>query len=1171
MRLTWEWLVAVAALVVVLLVTWFLGVTPLQGRDLLILRLGTLFLGLNAIVGFLWWANSKRAELAPPPQARRAPAAEAAPLAGGAVGDDVDSILREAASKLAASKLGKTATLGSLPVIFVVGDSSAGKTTMVTRSGMEAELLAGHVFGDGEVVPTTAANLWLARRTVFAEAGGPLQNDVAQWMKFVKRLAPKKFGSVFGQRSQAARAAVVCVDCEKLLRSAESVPRMAQQVRARLGEISQALGISFPVYVLLNRLDAVPFFADYMNMLNNEDAVQVVGASLPYHSHSAGVYAEQEHRRLMTSFNNIFYSLCDWRLNMLGRERSEPKLPGVYEFPREFRKLRSAAVQFLVDLNRPSQLRTAPFLRGFYFTGVRQVTVAAPSGPARGAPRADAGAPDVSSATRIFSKNDVQALLQAELQAQQQSMGAEERRVSQHSFLSHVFSHVILTDHAAMGASGASTRVSTLQRLLLGAVAAVGLLFTLGFTVSFFSNRNLQGRLADAARAIPVQEIPAGQLAGPDALQKLETLRAALGELTGYERDGAPWRMRWGLYSGTALLPEAKRVYFDRFHKLMFGQTQSRLVARLAALPEQPTPADEYGPVYDTLKAYLITTSNPDKSTAEFLTPVLLRTWTEGSSADTDVAELGRKQFDFYAEQLRGANPFSSSNDVDSVAKARGYLTQFAATQSIYAAMRAAASKQNKSFVYSTKYPEAASIVANSVEVEGALTKSGWTFMQEAFKNPQKYFGGEEWVLGSRTAAGVDMTRLAEELRAMYVTDYIKQWRDYLNKSAVARYSGISDASQKLLKLSGNRSPLLALLCEASFHTGVDWPEVQKAFQPVQQVVLPTCQEQYVQDANRPYVAALLTLQSCLEQTSTALQSAPADQRDGLKAQCMAPASNAKVTTRTIAQGFKIDQEAHIERTVQKLMEDPITAAEGMLRPSGPAGAEGLCAGLRGLLGKYPFNPNAQGRATVDEVGAFFGSGGALSAFYEQNLKLIFLQQGGRYIPNPSSPFPINPAFQIFWERATAVQQAFYPGGSPTPQLKINIRPVQSEGIQNLTLSINGQTQKWGGPGAPFTFLWPGNTPRVSLSAKITGGSELTFLNYDGLWAAFQFFGDADRTTPSPSSLRVEWLLKISGQPVKLANGEPLRVILDVDAGGAAPVFQRGYFSGFTCVSKVTR
>ena len=40
------------------------------------------------------------------------------------------------------------------------------------------------------------------------------------------------------------------------------------------------------------------------------------------------------------------------------RETDPTKTPGAYEFPREFRKLRNTAVTFLVDVCRPSALRT---------------------------------------------------------------------------------------------------------------------------------------------------------------------------------------------------------------------------------------------------------------------------------------------------------------------------------------------------------------------------------------------------------------------------------------------------------------------------------------------------------------------------------------------------------------------------------------------------------------------------------------------------------------------------------------------------------------------------------------------------------------------------------------------------------------------------------------------
>ena len=68
--------------------------------------------------------------------------------------------------------------------------------------------------------------------------------------------------------------------------------------------------------------------------------------------------------------------MCNARPEFLSREQDPSQLPGIYEFPREFRKLRLPLVRFLVELCKPSQLNVGPFLRGFYFSGVRPVIVA---------------------------------------------------------------------------------------------------------------------------------------------------------------------------------------------------------------------------------------------------------------------------------------------------------------------------------------------------------------------------------------------------------------------------------------------------------------------------------------------------------------------------------------------------------------------------------------------------------------------------------------------------------------------------------------------------------------------------------------------------------------------------------------------------------------------------
>ena len=168
--------------------------------------------------------------------------------------------------------------------------------------------------------------------------------------------------------------------------SPDALTVSARNLQARLGEISQQFGISFPVYVVFTRMNRIAFFEDFVRNFSNDEATQVLGATLPLQARSStGVYAEEETKRLTAAFDSIFYSLADHRATFLPRESDLQKLAGAYEFPREFRKLRPGLVQFLVDVCRPSQLRASPFLRGFYFSGVRPViiqeSVAIPEAP----------------------------------------------------------------------------------------------------------------------------------------------------------------------------------------------------------------------------------------------------------------------------------------------------------------------------------------------------------------------------------------------------------------------------------------------------------------------------------------------------------------------------------------------------------------------------------------------------------------------------------------------------------------------------------------------------------------------------------------------------------------------------------------------------------------------
>ncbi len=1154
-------------LVFYLLVSWLIvDLFHVQGEMVWILRSFLASLGFVAY-GLVFWFQNKR----------RAAKSAAAVLGGGAAGQattapaaaasagDLDYLLKEAESRLASSHLGRDARLTRLPVIFIVGPTGSAKTSTITQSGIEPELLSGLVWQEGLIVPTRATNVWFARQTVFVEAGGALTNDPGRWAALVKRLQPGRLRSIFARRQQATRAAVLCVDAEAFLKpgARESMAVLARGLNTRLGEIANLLGINVPVYILFTRMDRVSFFAEYVRNLSEEEARQVVGATLPIVLGNRGVYAEEETKRLSEAFTDLQLSLCDKRPVFLSREHDSTKLAGIYEFPREFRKLRTAMVQFLVDVCRPSQLRASPFLRGFYFSGVRPVEVRDNTPALQLRARSGSGG----RATGIFSVGGATDTSEVPLA----SPGV--RRVPQWVFLSHLFNDVILADRPALSASGHSVRTDLMRRLLFGSLALLALALATCFTVSYLRNRTLEERVFDAARGISSLQTTAEELPSVDSLQRLETLRQSLETLAQYNRDGPPWSLRWGLYTGDSMYRSVRRLYFGRFHALLFGSTQAAMLDWMRRLPNTPGPTDEYSPAYNTLRGYLITTSNHEKSTRAFLTPLLYSYWLGSRTVDPDRARLVGQQFDFYSDELRYENPFSIENDTRTVARTRDYLAHFAALERIYQALLVEASGHAPTVNFNRQVAGSAQAVINNRDIAGAFTKDGWAYMLDAIRRHKLNLGGEEWVLGPQAYTAVDPAQLAPQLEARYHSDYVAHWRAYVSNSSIVRYTSIADAARKLGLLSNNQSYLLQLFCIGAVNTNMASDDAKAPFQPLQYMTpAPGCSERLIGDANGPYVNALLALQSSLDRASRA--SGPTDP---VISQTQNDATAALQATRQVANNFRPDREGGVDQMTLKLMTDPITYALALLGTIGPGQMNGqghnFCVAFNGIANKYPFNTASRVDLTMDELSSILRpNDGLLWTFYENNLKTYLVRAGSQYAPAAGSSVHLTPAFIRFFNRAAALSAALYPNGAREPHLSYSLRALPSEGLQSLTLDIDGVILKSTGAGGPSTqFTWPGASAHNARLTGSLGGPELGYESYDGLWAVFRFFGDADHSTASGAGYNFEWVPRQgqSGQPQTLPNGKPLTIRYYLDMNGAPPIFEKNYLAGYQCVSRV--
>jgi type VI secretion system protein ImpL len=1176
MRFQWQHLAAGAAAIVVLMLTWFgPQILHVTGTNAIVLRGGILLLGVIAVIGLLLWARSSMPAM-PGAEEFHAPAAPAfagASMAASAgASQDVDILIRDAAVKVAAARLAAGAQLSSLPTVFLLGETGAGKTSAMDQSGLDAELLAGQVYQESSIVPTRVANLWFARKTVFVEAGGPLMDDAGSWVRLIKHFVPGRFRSIFGGASLAPRAAIVCVDSEKLVREAalEKIVAQARKLRARLEELSYHMGVSLPVYVLFNRSDRIPYFEEFAGTFSNEETSQVLGSTLPLvGSTSSGVYAEQETKRLTAAFQAIFFTLAECRPGLLSRERNSDRQAGVYEFPREFGKLSKPLVQFLVDLCRPGHLRTGPFLRGFYFVGQRIITVSASSGQTmlgqRAAQRAPSGFnPD---ATSLISAQDPSAKTSWSTGTSLESAG-EARRSVQRVFLSHVFSHVLLQDRAALGASGTSTRGDLGRRILFASIAALAAVWIVFTIVSFVGNARLVSAIRSAGRDLPTVQNLGSQPPTADSLRRLDDLRQTLVEIRGYNQNGVPWHLRWGLYAaGDPVFDDARAIYFHAFDQVLFQHTKHNLMNDLQTFRGVPQADADSGAAYDSLKTYLLTTSEYQRNSSlgEFLQNFLLKDWKRDlGEMDQDRTDLAAQQFAFYSSELSKDNPFSKNNDALLVSQVRAYLNSFSGVKRLYTSMLASAGQKTKSYRFAQQHPEASDVLHVPQDVSGAFTADGWKLMDANIRDARKFLQGEPWVLGTQTSIDVSAADLMSQLQGLYDTDYIKQWRGLLSSARLSLpYKDDADQASKLRKLADNSSPVLELFCDVSDNTNVASNAIKLAFQPVQQVVPPGCgvQKKYVQSSNEPYMRGLLTLQPCAQD----LADAPPDQREAKKAACVEPAKQALNAATQIKQVLTPDAEGHIDDIVYSLLQKPIIPLQETTRSGG--GPDPICGPLKALQSAYPFNAHSTRDITLDEFNAFFQpKTGTLSKTIDLHKSDLSLRDT-QFVRALGSTTVVGPNYLRTLNGLYAVQLAVYPNGAADPRFEYSVTGHLPEagGFKSEKLSFDGQEKTITGSGGTQRFVWPGTIAKGASLSLTSGDSELQVATYQGLWAVSHFLAGYTWQS-SPTGYIIQGpLTGPTGQPI-ISNGKRVEVRFDVDFKGV-PLFQAGFLSGYTCTS----
>ena len=1075
--------------------------------------------------------------------------------ATGEAQSDLELLLKDADRKLRNSQQGAR-TLQYLPLVYILGDSGSAKTTTVIKSGLEPELLAGAMSSDAGPTPTTVLNVWFTRPAALLEIGSAVRQSSTLLSRLVHRTRAKAYRAAFGTGTPP-RCAIVCLSMDQLLTgdASESLLASARTTNAELREISRILGMPIPVYVIVTKLDRVKYFDQYVRNLSDAEIAQTFGSPLTRADGSVGTYADQTSRLVSAAIDSLVYRLGEFRVEMLARENDGSSVPAVYEFPREFGKLRKNLNQYLVELCKPSQLSANPYLRGFYFTGVRARIVE------RAAPviqeqreTNDAGA------TRFMNLAMAQPAAAAAVPV------ATSTRIPQWTFLPHLLPDVILKDKTALAFTRQSAPARLFRRILFASLAFLFALYAALLAVSYVNNADFERRIADAAHALPRAGADANALPGLSELKALESLRQVIVQLDEYQKNGAPLRYRFGLYLGDELDGQARSIYFDRFRPLLLNPAQSNFVAYMRSLPDAPqatTDFNSYLTAYRDLKAYLITTSHPEKSQSKFLTPIFLQYWIGSRQVDADEQQLAQKQIDFYGDELLRQPPYTIDPEALLVSHTQIYLSKFLAETRIYENMLTDADKAANPVDFNKQYPDAVRFVSDGHVVRGALTRTGFDFMQNAFLHPEKYAQGETWVLGEQSGQSLNLAGITKDLSAQYSLDFMKEWHAFLLDAHIAGCGSLKTAPSLLNALSGPSSPLLELFFTVSSNTAVNDTLIRSTFQPVQALVDSKATDRLISGGNGPYISALSQLATVL---NGALAQNPNLSTDPAGfAPVAQQVTAADAAARQLWQTFNVDKQWHTENTVLALLEEPIHCIAGLAPSPGAQAAAGgrkLCSAISPLLAKFPFALNATAQASLQEADAVFAPDtGILWQTYNTELKSFLAQAGPVYVAATSAPQPLNPRFVNYFNRAARLSATLYPAGAKSATLTFNLRFIPGNGITSATFAVDGQRIPAGAASQQFT--WTGASAQHA--SLIANEQELPF---QGTWAIFQLVRAAQITHVSPGVYRLDYPINnqttVAGHTVS-GTTSSARATFELSGPGAEFLVGEG-FNGLNCV-----
>lgn len=1027
------------------------------------------------------------------------------------------------------------------PWFLVVGAPGVGKTTSILNSGLNFPI--GTAEDVEKLSGTKDCDWFLTDEAVFLDTAGrfveqdnQLQNseDWKELLQLLKRCRTK----------QPINGLVLVIGADDLLQDGESLQSQLNEFRIRLQELQKSFNTTFPIYLVINKIDLIPGFSQYFAFLSEEERGRVLGVQLEALSANSAEkinYATDKLSEIARLIEmNIFQSVAH---NSQINEPSDLAL----SFPSEFNNFISILKIYLKKLFNLSKYDADLYLSGIYFASSVQQPMALNS---------------------AFKKS------RFELKAKyEEGFNSESWTQSKPYFINHFYQYVLLE---AADLAGVDNNWMKKQRVLYwGACLTLSILAGL-LIASFykFYTKNVD-YLKSVQQNIAATEELAKITNSENALELLKLAREVRKIPTNNISDTLQqtgWLNDFGLNKHEAIKNSAILKYKKLIEEHLGGLIANSIEKRL----NDSTNAIDHNELYQHLKAYVMLYQN------KYYDKKYIAQWTR-SYLLTDTAS------DMYSEEIledlnnilleKPVVPVGDYNE-ELVSRARDILINQDTSSIVYADLLMHFQTLDSKSLAAVSFVSMGGATAQNLfrRVSGSTlnqpistlyTKYGYenVFLPFVSTRISEFYQKEKWVIGGRDFA-ISENQALSDVYQRYANDYILAWKEYIsdlrmlepenlqqtivmskqlsekNSALVGIIRGISENTnlvvadkKKDVELS-EKEPSDAKLKQAaeqnaSNHQALMTGHLQDIAENFSQFHLLTHSvegsvsqlEEITKSINDLYVY-LIALQMSMQNKDALMP----DNKPVINYQAQVsrlPDPFRPMLDRFVGQITQSSKEYQESYQTEK-QQEAITAEQKTIEAIAQqrdTGVQNTCQTI--LTNKYPVVKTASDEVSLKELAEIFGKNG------------IFAKTMNSEIMVDSQPSTLLSALlpndrKKIYENARAINNKYF-AGSDSPGLDFNLKIMSmNKEIKELTVGYDGTKIKYQhGPQRSFKLSWPTNQNTISLKA-VTFDNKTHALEIKGEWSLFRLIDNASRTVNTRDGQGIIATFNLNGYDVHI-------------------------------------